>query len=671
MQFLWQHEDVATVDGPCPVCGDTGPHRPVVTIPGAGPAGADWCILGCGACETRFSADRRGADYSGGDVVGGVVLEFYLEQGAGLRSMLEPLGFAVPGAGRMLEIGGGFGFASDFVQQVLGWTAKGYDPSGLAALGRDHLGLDIVRDYWTDDVPMTVPYDIAYSSEVVEHIPEPGAFLASMRRAVGPQGISVLTTPDGAALHAGTTPGMLAPIASPGLHLTLFSAKGMELALRKAGFAHVRVDVCGTQLRAYASDAPLPEIRPLDPALYLDYLNKRIATPNLSPALLSGLRYRLLKERINTGCLDAALEQFEAMADSARERFGIDLRSPGRLPLPDRGVGFFDWLRMLPGNIAGLLYFRAILANNLQGDPRAAAAFAGMAALAGASLRAAILPTGMDDGETELLVMAACHLTLSATISAGADAAPLLAAFEDGRPDAGLLLPTDIRQRLRADICRDLRVLRDPAILWQGLNRVMPPADELTLLLSLVRDGLVRAPNPAFQAIELATDFEGVHRALAVIRALPHAAEAPATIRHARKLALIRLVQLHEYAQARHLFDIWEEPDLADDPAVGNALEIARSARPAVPSAPPDAFLPIEAATDLQSVERALADIWLSARAVATIRQASKLALIRLVQLGEFAHAEYLFAAWDDPTLANDPPVATALDIAASAKRIG
>lgn len=672
MHFLWQQEDVEAVDCVCPVCRDPGPHRPVLVIPGAGPAGADWRILECAGCGTRFSSDRQGADYRGEEAPGGVVLDFYLEQGAGLRPMLEPLGFAEPGPGRrMLEIGGGYGFASDYVQQVLGWTAKGYDPSGLAALGRDHLGLDIVRDYWTDDVPMTEPYDIAYASEVVEHIPEPSAFLASMRRAVGSRGVAVLTTPDGAALNVGTTPGMLAPIASPGLHLTLFSARGMEIALKRVGFGYVQVDVCGAQIRAYASDAPLPPIVPLDPDRFLQYLRKRIDTPDLSPALLSGLRYRLLKELVNAGQTAAAMAQFEALADQAVARFGIDLRQPETLPVPERGVGFFDWLKILPGNITGLFYFRAVLANNAEGDPRLAARFAAVAALAGASLRAAILPTGMDDGETELLTMAATHLTLSAGIGAGADMATLLSSIESGDDSHGLMLPDGFRRGLRANICRDLRARHDPALLWQGLCPRPSAPDELALLWTLLRNGLPTEPVPALQALAAAQDAEELRQALWDIWATPHAAEAVCSVRHARRIALIRLVQLREFAEARYLLEICDDPSLADDPSVSNALQIARSAGPAVPQAAEAVFAPIQNAADPDAVHRALRDIWLSpraARSATTIRHARKLALIRLVLLGAFAEARGLFAVWEDPSLADDAPVATALEIAASAR---
>ncbi|MFV3074463.1 class I SAM-dependent methyltransferase [Niveispirillum fermenti] len=580
MEFIWQSEDSPAIAQSCPVCGHGGGHRPVVVLPRSGPGGADWVIVQCAGCATRFSTDRQGADYHGDDLPNAPLLHFYLEQGAGLRPMLEPLGFVEPGEGRrMLEIGGGFGFVSDFTQEVFGWTAKGYDPSGLATLGRDYLGLDITRDYWTADTPMTQPFDIAYASEVVEHIPEPGPFLAAMRRAVGDQGMAVLTTPDGAALNPLTSPAMLAPIASPGLHLTLFSAAGLEHALRAAGFTQIRVEAVGCSLHAFASNAPLPPPRLLDAAHYHRYLRQRIASPDLAPALLSGLRYRLMKDMVNGGDPDEALALFEEIAAAHRQRFGIDITRPQSLMVPDAGLSTEQWLSAMPGNVAGLLYFRAVLANNVQGDAQAAALFAGKAALMGAGLRRALHKVGMEDGETEVLCMAAINLFMTAAVGCGADVAPLLTAVEEGAAADGLLLPDQFRRTARATVCRDLRNTRNPNLLWQGVTRVEAAEGEVALLERLLRADIPAGPVPAFTAIEQAADAAAVRAALDAIWVTPGAAEAPASIRHARKLALIRLVLLGAFAEAEHLFAAWDTPKLAEDEPVAQALAIAASAK--------------------------------------------------------------------------------------------
>ncbi|MBP7334720.1 class I SAM-dependent methyltransferase [Niveispirillum sp.] len=673
MQFIWPDNSVAPVPGTCPVCAHVGPHQLALILPGAGPAGADWVIVECPDCGSRFSTDRNGADYRGEELPDTPFLHYYMEQGAGLRSMLEPLGFAQPGPRRMLEIGGGFGFPSDYVQTVLGWTAKCYDPSGLAVMGQRYLGLDITRDYWTTDTPLPEPFDVAYASEVIEHIPEPAPFLAAMRRAVGDTGIVVLTTPNGTALNPGTTPAMLIPIASPGLHLTLFSARGLEHALRAAGFAQVKVDADGAQLRAFASDCDLPAPQALDDAQYQAYLRLRIATPDIAAPLLSGLRYRLLKELVNAGRPQEALALFGELAQSMRERFGIDLERPADLVLPDPSVDGREWLSRLPGNLTGLLYFRAVLANNAQGNARAAALFAGMAALAGASLRRTLRPMGIEDGETEALAMAAVQLHLTAAAGIGADTAPLLTAVERGHADHGLLLPAPFRSHLRRMVAKDLRATRHSALLWRVLLVADPGgSDETDLLSRGLAAGLPPAPIAAFNAIESAANADSVRRALLEVWSTPGIGEAPASLEHARKLALIRLVLLGAFADAETLFDAWNSPRLADDPSVADALAIAAAARRnGTIAAPVPGFASIESAPDVTSVHQALWSVWTmpgAAEAPITIKHARKLALIRLVLLGAFAEAEALFEAWEDPGLADDAPVATALAIAASAR---
>lgn len=579
MNFLWQTEDSLPVSMVCPACDDTGPHRPILIMPACGVSRSDWIVIQCKDCSTRFSTDREGADYRGDEVPGGPLLDFYLEQGAGLRPMLEPLGWAEPGSGRrMLEIGGGFGFASDFVQTALGWTAKGYDPSGLAALGKEYLGLDIVRDYWTNNTPLSQPFDIAYASEVIEHIPSPGEFLSSIRRAVGEDGIVVLTTPDGAALAPSTPLGMLAPIASPTLHLTLFSAQGLKRSLQKAGFAYVQVSVVGLGLHAFASQRPLPQFKPLDETLYRSYLRQRLDKPGLAPALISGLQWRLFKEFVNSGETAAALELFDKIKENLRINYGIDINNVASL-LPDLDEKNVDnWLRRRPGNLPGLLFFRAILANNGEGNAERAMRYAAAASILGGSLRS-IFPPGMDDGETEFLTAAAARLFLSGAIVLGADVGHLLTAIEEGDAETGLMLSRSARQALRRDLCRDLRQTRHPHLLWRAISRQPAVLDEVTLLRAYTANGVESAPIPALQAIENASTPESAKAAFDAIWITPGAAEAHVSIDHARKMLLIRLVQLDSHAEAEYLFDAWGVPSLISDEPVANAMALAASMR--------------------------------------------------------------------------------------------
>ena len=59
-----------------------------------------------------------------------------LEQGAGIRAMLEPLLLADARPIRSyLEIGCSFGFGLDYARRILGWQVRGFDPGFIAAAG--------------------------------------------------------------------------------------------------------------------------------------------------------------------------------------------------------------------------------------------------------------------------------------------------------------------------------------------------------------------------------------------------------------------------------------------------------------------------------------------------------------------------------------------------------
>ncbi len=579
VEFVWQSDDSVPFAAICPVCADAGPHRPVLVIPKGGPGQTDWMIVQCPSCASRFSTDRQGADYTPEAHPDSLHMEFYLEQNAGIRPMLEPLGWleAEPGR-RLLEIGGGFSFVSDFVQVELGWTAKGYDPSGLAALGRKYLGLDIVLDYWTDETPLDEPYDVAYASEVIEHIPEPLGFLASTRRAVGQNGVAILTTPNGAALKPDTMPAILAAIATPGLHLTLFSAEGLARALRSVGFQHVRVEERGDTLHAFASARDLPAPRPLDDQRYRSYLIRRAATPGLAPVLLSGLRYRLFKELVNGGESAAALEQFNLIAADILARFGLDISRPAALRPPKMYESEQEWLRHYPAHLSGLLYYRAVLANNAEGDPVSAVLYTAASLLVGASFRHAMQNAGIGDGETEVLNGRAILLNLIALVCAGGDSVPLLAAVEQASPAGGLLLSSQIRRSLRRSLRRNLLEMRHPDMLWRTGGQATV-GDEVSLFSALLCQDFRVAPVKEWERLSSASDAAAVLECFRAIWCAPGADQAPASIHHARKLTLIRLVQLGAFEEADALFEAWGQPDLAHDSSVATALGIIAQAR--------------------------------------------------------------------------------------------
>ena len=359
---------------PCPVCDAAGPHDVVVR------AGAD-VLVRCDGCGTRFYADRVVHDYAV-EAAAGVMLQFGLEQNASLHHQTRLL-FGREGAGSVLDVGCGFGFAVDLAAEVLGWRAVGVDPSWAAAAGRAQLGADIRQGYLAADMELGAGFDRVIASEVIEHVADPYAMLALLRQRLAPGGVLALTTPNGATVRAEEDRGRLVGILAPGVHLTLFTEGSLALALRRAGFGHVAIEATADTLVAEASDWPLGTRAEADhAAAYRAYLEGLMRRAEAGSALWNGAAGRLLTLLIPTAS-DAVLEAlFGAIAVAWRERFGMDLERP-EVPaalseMEIRTVGAAALGERRPFNLAGVLLNRAVLAERA-GDAAAALRFAGVA----------------------------------------------------------------------------------------------------------------------------------------------------------------------------------------------------------------------------------------------------------------------------------------------------
>ncbi len=306
--------------------------------------------------------------------------KFYVEQGAGFEPMIAPF-FWLPKntIKSLLEVGCGYGFSLDFAARALGWNAQGVDPSHIARTGSSELGIPIMAGYLNADTKLEgMPFDLVFSSEVIEHIADPDPFVDVLAMAAGKQGTLLLTTPDIEGLRQERAVEEIIPLLSPGSHLVLFSKNGLDACLKRAGFKHVNVWSTGDTLYAFASNhtIDIDFSTPIDRPLLSKYLQDKLKKKNLPHHLKSGFAGRLLRAQTDDGDYNKAKKTLGVLVKHWKEIYDIDLLVPetiGTTELAD--TDFASYADMHPFNLVSVLYCAGILALNATQDKALALAY--------------------------------------------------------------------------------------------------------------------------------------------------------------------------------------------------------------------------------------------------------------------------------------------------------
>ena len=137
--------------------------------------------------------------------------------------------------GRLLDVGCGTGVIARTLHD-LGWDVHGVEPDPeAAAIARRHLGSERVAIGTLDTVDLpTTSFDVIIAQQVIEHMPNPLAFLSQAHRLLRPGGRIVLTTPNTRSVCHRLF-GRNWRELDPPRHLHLFSQRDLSMCARQAG----------------------------------------------------------------------------------------------------------------------------------------------------------------------------------------------------------------------------------------------------------------------------------------------------------------------------------------------------------------------------------------------------------------------------------------------------
>lgn len=145
--------------------------------------------------------------------------------------------------GRWLDVGYGQGGLLE-VAESHSWSCYGTEvsPQSLAY----GAGRGWVVGGGDEDAPRFPPggFDVVTMLECIEHVTDPGGALRAASRWLRPGGLLYLTTPNASSLNRRLL-GAGWSIFCPPEHLTVWSARGIALALRRSGFEVVKVRTPG------------------------------------------------------------------------------------------------------------------------------------------------------------------------------------------------------------------------------------------------------------------------------------------------------------------------------------------------------------------------------------------------------------------------------------------
>jgi SAM-dependent methyltransferase len=366
--LVWAEQTDKPFDGACPNCGAVGCKRRVLDVAWVAPKlpeGDRKGVFACPDCGALFYPPLNVPNYHDPDVMDWGWHQFHIQQGAGLLPITDKISrIDRPAGSTCLEIGCGYGFGLDFAIHALGWQASGIDPSPMAQLGGRDLGITIIDGYFPQADPPTRLWDVIAATEVIEHVQRPIDLLHALRARLAPDGILLLTTPDGAAIDPATPMSALVQLLAPGIHMVFQTEASLRNLLAQTGFGAVQMSSDGQTLTAYAATsaaqlACLSDDPPARRVRFRHYLAARARA--IDPASDLGLGFNgrdFFETTIDQDFREAAAARARIWPAIA-SRFGFDLDRLAAIPASWRALKLNALKDAMPLNLGMILYAEA------------------------------------------------------------------------------------------------------------------------------------------------------------------------------------------------------------------------------------------------------------------------------------------------------------------------
>jgi SAM-dependent methyltransferase len=149
------------------------------------------------------------------------------------------------GPGRLLDVGAGTGL---FIEAALrkGWQATGVETSNAAARIARKITRSQITEGRIEDLTFDSAFDAVTLWDVLEHVPDPRAFLVRIRQLLRTGGVVAVSLPSVSGLKARVQRDGWRYYRRDFGHVSHFSPKTLSMVLDQAGFTPRRIDTTGS-----------------------------------------------------------------------------------------------------------------------------------------------------------------------------------------------------------------------------------------------------------------------------------------------------------------------------------------------------------------------------------------------------------------------------------------